>query len=464
MHHAAEPEDTGSPPPRGAFRIAGIYGLVGAVWIVASDLLLRLTTKEPLPATLLQTFKGLAFIAVTTGLVYVLVSRHESHLLKLMRSLSSSRRRLRTIYEQAPVMIAIVHRGRIESLNTVGRDLLGIGKGEQSPAISEVLTPESAAVVQRAMESARAMREPVWMVPARLLTRAGGAIDVELSISVCDEREELLQVVAIDVSERRAMQATLVHAQKMEAIGQLAAGVAHDFRNLLTVMFGQLDLIRLGLPKDHPAMSNLDIIESAAREAGEVTRSLLTFARSSSSGMAPVSAEHLVTQSAGMIRSVLPRKIELDVRVHVAPATLVLCDIQRMQQALLNLAINARDAMSSGGRIQLLASMATLPGESTERARWVAIDVTDSGPGIPEAVAEQLFRPFFTTKPEGAGTGLGLTITQTIVQDHGGRLSLASNAGKGTTFRILLPVHEGQTSAREPQPAPPQAPSVEKPA
>jgi len=253
--------------------------------------------------------------------------------------------------------------------------------------------------------------------------------------------------------ERAVLQEQLHQAQKMEAIGQLADGVAHDFNNLLAAITGYSSLAKTTIPKDHEAIKLLEGVEEAAEQAGGVTNSLLTFSQKTVTEKAPVELRGLVEKSVRLLRRVLPAGVELVADTAGEAAVWVRADRTQMQQIVLNLAINARDAMPDCGTLRVSVSrmptdrresaasagsrtFALAPGCEGPVARLV---VSDTGTGMSPEVQARIFEPFFTTKPRGQGTGLGLAIIHGIVKDHGGRIEVESEPARGTTFTVVLP-------------------------
>ena len=251
-------------------------------------------------------------------------------------------------------------------------------------------------------------------------------------------------------AEREAIRMRLQHGQKMEAVGRLAGGIAHDFNNLLVGVLGTVELLQLeeGLSKDLQA--DLDIIASAGQRGAELTRQLLSFARTNEEETAPVDLDGLVQEVVALLRRTLDASIEIrmdlrlgDLRVNGVAS--------RLHTMLINLAVNARDAMLDGGVLSLETSEIDPPTpgrRAVEPARWVELVVRDSGVGMPAAVAERAFEPFYSTKAVGKGTGLGLATVYGIVRSHSGHVSIDSAPGKGTAFVIRLPAGEPALATR----------------
>ncbi len=257
-----------------------------------------------------------------------------------------------------------------------------------------------------------------------------------------------LLAVGADITERkqaeeslRASEEQLRQAQKMEAVGQLAAGVAHDLNNTLTAILGYVDLARRQFPAGHAAHASLDGLEQAATQAAGMSRGLLTFSGRTSPTKKPVALGPVLTEAIRMLRHMLPASIELVADVPPDMSLAVCADSTQIQQVLMNLALNARDAMPEGGQLDIALSEVqdTLDSAHVTPSRLARITVRDNGVGIPPGVCARIFEPFFTTKVRGQGAGLGLAIVHGIVRDHGGRIEVDSEPGRSTTMTVLLP-------------------------
>jgi signal transduction histidine kinase/CheY-like chemotaxis protein len=255
--------------------------------------------------------------------------------------------------------------------------------------------------------------------------------------------------VALDVTDQKRLEAQFLHAQKMEAVGRLAGGIAHDFNNLLTVILGSAEMLRADLP-DGAAADTLDSIDTAAGQAARLTRQLLTFSRQQVLQPERLDVSVLVHGLEDMVRRLVGE--DVDVEVRLAPdLPAVQLDRSQFEQVLLNLVVNARDAMPHGGSLRIetgyVARDASI-GDDRCRcdAGCISLRVSDTGCGMPPEIVEHIFEPFFTTKGD-AGTGLGLSTTYGIVKQSGGHLSVDSIVGRGTTFTIWLPTVEGRVTA-----------------
>ncbi len=258
------------------------------------------------------------------------------------------------------------------------------------------------------------------------------AMTEELELRVLERTEAL-----------RDKEEQLRHAQKMEALGRLAGGVAHDFNNLLVVIQSYASLLLAGESDERESAECLTEISAAAERGAELTRQLLAISRKQPLKPRTLDLEGLVEESGRMLRRVLGEDIALE--VEVAPALgAVLADRHHLQQVLLNLAVNARDAMEQGGRITIRAhnhdANVALPPRFTSTGPFVVLSVTDTGCGMNEETVSRIFDPFFTTKGMGKGTGLGLSTVYGIIKQSGGEIDVTSALGEGTTFDIYLPL------------------------
>jgi PAS domain S-box-containing protein len=258
------------------------------------------------------------------------------------------------------------------------------------------------------------------------------------------EYDGLLQ----DITQRRALEEQLVQAQKLQSIGRLAGGVAHDFNNLLTAILGNAELALIDLPEDHPAGESVREIVKAAERAASLTRQLLSFARKQMIEPAPLDLSAVVSGSIEMLRRLLGEDVEILAELRDG-LDIVEADPGQVQQLLVNLTVNARDAMPDGGRLVIETANLAVGDEyraahpEVRAGNYVTLAVTDTGTGMTDDVLAHLFEPFFTTKRQGEGTGLGLATCHGIVEQSGGHIWVHSEVGLGTSVTILLPVAEG---------------------
>ena len=276
----------------------------------------------------------------------------------------------------------------------------------------------------------------------RFRDRAGRERWIEtLYDAVPGKGRTLVAVAARDVTENRTLTAQLQQAQKMDALGRMAAGVAHDFNNLLTVIRSAITLALWERAESSPHRDALLQAEQATVGAAALTARLLAFSRGAVVPLEVVDAHQALSGLSDLLPRALGSGIELDVQLEADLPPIVAAPVQ-LEQILLNLAINARDAMPEGGRVSVLARSRHLTeGEENDcrPGEWLELDVVDTGSGLTEDAKAHLFEPFFTTKPPGQGTGLGLSTCYGIVRQLGGSIRAASAPGKGTTFTVLLP-------------------------
>jgi PAS domain S-box-containing protein len=258
--------------------------------------------------------------------------------------------------------------------------------------------------------------------------------------------------IGVDITDRRRLEAELLQAQKMESIGRLAGGVAHDFNNLLTAILGYTELARASTDSEEEMLSCLENIYKAGQRAAELTTQLLGFARKQIISPREVNLNDLILDTDRILRRLIPEHIQLVAVLH-AELGLVRLDPGQFQQILMNLVVNARDAMPSGGKITVETENFRLepdsphPPAGISHGDYVMLMVSDTGEGMRKEVQEHIFEPFFTTKGVGKGTGLGLATCYGIVKQNNGAIWVESRIGLGTTFRVCLPRVEPTASS-----------------
>lgn len=257
------------------------------------------------------------------------------------------------------------------------------------------------------------------------------------------DEERKLRGVAVDVTARRELEERLMQSQKMDAVGQLAGGVAHDFNNLLVVISGYTELL-LGQLEDDKAQSQLQEIRQAARRASELTAQLLAFGRRAPSVNELIDLNGLIRRIEPMLRRLIDEDISLSLSLGARLGS-IRADPGQLEQVLLNLVINARDAMPLGGEVRITTSGADLAEAQAEDlglapGGYVLLSVGDNGSGMTSETKARIFEPFFTTKEQGKGTGLGLATVYGIVEQFGGRITVETELGRGTTFTVQLPL------------------------
>lgn len=370
--------------------------------------------------------------------------------------LNKSLAQLDSIFQVAPVGLGVLSGTRMTWLNRGIFDLLGYQPSELLGGELEMIIPDPedlAMVLALGTPSKAAQRGPV---ETRLRHKAGKSIQVLISGTPSDSQEQdaALTFSVLDISDRKRLERRLLQSQKMEALGQLAGGVAHDFNNLLTGILGYADLALMDGERcpHHPSLIE---IRSLGRRAAVLTRQLLTFSRRQTLERRTLNLNDLIRDTMRILQRTIGE--DIDLKFIPDPELLnVRADPGQMEQVLMNLAVNARDAMPSGGHLTIetenWGGKGQTPSEiGLDAANCIALLVTDTGCGMSNEIAERIFEPFFTTKALGAGTGLGLATVHGIVKQHGGYIGVYSEVGQGTTFRILLPgVADPAPAARYP--------------
>jgi len=284
----------------------------------------------------------------------------------------------------------------------------------------------------------------VFQTPHR---RADGSVypaEVNLQLIEHEGRRDFLAII-LDLTDRQKLENQLRQAQKMEAVGQLAGGIAHDFNNILTAIIGYGNLLLMKLKGDDPLRAYADQILASSERAASVTHSLLAFSRKQIINPKPVRVNDIITRVGKLLARLIGEDVDLGIRLTGSDST-VIADSGQVEQVLMNLATNARDAMPEGGHLSVETDIAELDQTYITThgygalGTYLVISVSDTGVGMDEATRERVFEPFFTTKEVGRGTGLGLSIVYGIVKQHGGYINCYSERGKGTTFKIYLPL------------------------
>ncbi len=248
-----------------------------------------------------------------------------------------------------------------------------------------------------------------------------------------------------DISERRRLEDQFHQAQKMESIGLLAGGVAHDFNNILSAILGYASFMKMKMNEDHPFFNYVDTIEKSAIRGADLTAQLLSFARKGQLNIKSLDLNAVVSEALKVVKSTFDRSIEIETTFFPALPTIDIDEI-KMQQILMNLFVNARDAMPKGGKLTIETNIARFTGKRNdltldlEPGVYAVLSVADTGTGIDEKILKSIFEPFFTTKEKGKGTGLGLSMVYGVVKNLKGDIQVDSKIGKGTRFNIYLPI------------------------
>jgi PAS domain S-box-containing protein len=318
-------------------------------------------------------------------------------------------------------------------------------------AARELLHSECVAELSAARRMLFARGE--WSGELRQVTKSGHPLIVESRWTlVADElgRPRSMLIVNTDVTEKKSLQSQVLHAQRMESVGTLAGGVAHEFNNLLQTIRGYTQYGMQGLDPADQRWQDLDQVLKAAERAGTLTRQLLSFGRQQPLERRDVDPNQVVDELAQMLRPLIGAHIDLQLLPGDVPQ--VNADAAQLQQVLMNLCINARDAMPDGGKLLLKTEHVEISSDfcsaypTFKPGSYVVLTVADTGCGMTPEVRQRIFEPFFTTKGVGEGTGLGLAMAYGIVQQHDGTIHVYSEPGKGTTFKIFIPASQARVT------------------
>ena len=371
---------------------------------------------------------------------------------RLIEELAATEQKLRGLLRSIPeVVVQFDELGRIDFLNQAWKELLGrdIKEAIGHPLFEFVVPEDRGALPEMPKRGEGEVRSTVRFLTADSCVRW---FLVRLRATDSGEVTGLLE----DVTDRTVLEQQLRQAQKLEAVGRLAGGVAHDFNNLLTVILGCGEHLLNDPPEDPvEARVELESMLDAARRASDLTGQLLTFGRKKPLKLVTVGLGRVLEDMQSMLARLIGTDIEVQVQ-DLSAGSSVRTDPVQLQQVLLNLAVNARDAMRGGGTLRFeLCNVESghdpVP-TSVPPGSYVRLSVSDTGSGISPEHLERIFDPFFTTKSAGEGTGLGLATTYAIVRQSGGAIQVESREGEGTTFRVHLP-------RVEPEEAPPVEPA-----
>ena len=385
---------------------------------------------------LLLTWSFVYVSAVTTLLLAAVVTEGR----RSEKERHKSETRYRTLIEQAADGIFSTDpTGRLTDANSRGCDMLELDRDAVlGLELADLAEPRDR---DRVRSLVRDLTPGEAAISSWHVQRAGGgaAFPAEISIKRLDDGR--IQAFVRDVTERLALEEQLSQSQKMEAVGLLAGGIAHDFNNLLTAIIGHSDFALMRLPRDHKVRTDIEEVAKAAARAADLTRKLLAFARKQLVEPKLLSMHDLVLNIEHMLKRVLGEDIELTIRSEGEP-WMVKVDPVQLEQVILNITINARDAMPRGGRLELECRNLYWSGDGTDEmspGAYATLAAKDTGVGMDTETLSRVFEPFYTTKDRSQGTGLGLAVSYGIVKQAGGYIWATSEPGKGSTFRILLP-------------------------
>ncbi|MDD2464558.1 MAG: ATP-binding protein [Desulfobulbus sp.] len=436
-------------------KIATIYLAVSVLWVVFSDQLVALLLQDSQLITRVQTLKGWFFVGSTAALIYVLLRREIATYKKTSDNLAQSSQELRDILDAMPVGVVMSDGTTIEYINInfsqrYGYSLDEIPTDEQwfllaypDPSSREPLIAEW----QQELMRARLQGTPIKPFEIHITCKNG---EMRQAIANAQMIGNRIVVIYTDITERELLHNELVKFQKLESIGLLAGGLAHDFNNILTGIMGNLSYAQILMDAAHPATGPLKAAEHAAIRAVELTGQLLTFARGGEPVKKVLAIGELINESISLM--LLGSKVKGETEV---PEELwsVEADGGQISQVLNNIIINAVQAMPDGGRLKITAENCPIAEGSVSAlspGKYVCVCLEDNGVGMAAETLGRVFDPYFTTKAEGSG--LGLASAYSIINRHGGTITVDSTSGQGTRFTLMLPATEARPRVQEQEP------------
>jgi len=360
--------------------------------------------------------------------------------------------RMRALIAASPVPIAALSVDwKIRVWNAAAERVFGF-KAEEMIGSTPLMVPKDEVEVSKRLIARVYQGETITNIELKRLHKDGRVLIVLASLAPLRDDEGRIDgavVIFIDETERRSLERQFVQSQKMEALGQLTGGLSHDFNNLLGIIIGNLDFILDGLDADTPLRSFAESALNSALQGAELNKRLLAFARRQPLSPKGVDLKEHMAATIAVLKRTLGERIVVKSAV-AADVAAVYVDETQLQSAILNMGLNARDAMPDGGILSIAVDSRIFDRGSVHASKfelppgpYVVISISDTGNGMPEDVAKRVFEPFFTTKEVGKGTGLGLSMVHGFAKQSGGHISCYSEPGRGTTFRLYLPAHDG---------------------
>jgi two-component system cell cycle sensor histidine kinase/response regulator CckA len=376
--------------------------------------------------------------------VYALLAlrKREATIRRQLAREASLKARFDEVFERASdIMVVHDRRGRLSTINRAGEQVLGYSREEvRMLEPNWIFGNDYIDVINRMIAGGADSQAQSFR--SELSRRRGlrVPVDVHARVLVGDGQVVGVMAIARDLSEHERLETELRQAQKMEAVGRLASGIAHDFNNLITVLIGYSDELLEHVPENSEARYLAESVRRATDRAATLTQQLLAFSRRQATVANSIDLNRLITSMDDMLRRLLGSQIKIQLSLATSLAT-ISADESQISQVIMNLAVNARDAMPKGGVLSIGTSDVVLGEEHLDviPGRHVLLTVTDTGEGMSTEVRERLFEPFFTTKETGRGTGLGLSMVQNVVRQCGGQIKVESRPGAGTTVHVYFP-------------------------
>jgi len=336
--------------------------------------------------------------------------------------------------------------GRLLTVNLALAQMLGCGSREEALLLNLqrdifVNPYERIFLIKEAREKGSATLSVSWQ------RRDHSAFEVMLSVYrvIKDSgTSESFEIIAEDLTERKNLETQLMHLQRLQSLGQLASGMAHDINNMLTVIYGSASLLSFELKSQNQLLPQVDRIATACKSAAELTKNILSFGRQKQKQVQNMSVNVVAESVHRMVGSLLPRTVKVELNTDPSAAS-TLIEPTELEQVLVNLCINARDAMPKGGTLGIATANAEVCDPRSPQFPWavggryVVLKVNDTGSGMSDEVKSKIFEPFFTTKSIGKGSGLGMSLAYNVIKEHRGFIRIDSTPGKGTAISLFLP-------------------------
>lgn len=433
---------------RAAFRVSGVYLLISSLWILFSDQAVYILLDDPAHITFAQSIKGWGFVLTSAFVIFALMHRELQRLRTTRIELDEQRLFLSDMMDNSPALMYMKDReGRYRSANRQFCEVLQAAWESLEGKTDADLFPAAAA------EALRANDEQVFAVGEACdfrehVTGPDGSDRTYLSVKfpVRDAAGTITGICGIssDVTEREELGRKLEQNERLNALGRLTGGIAHDFNNHLSVICGNLELLQAAVTGNVEDVHCLHDAQRAATQAASLIDRLLAFSRNQMLVARNVDANTVVSDMRDLLARSLGESIPIQIELHPDALPCQIDPVQ-MESALLNLAVNARDAMPRGGTLRIRTRREFLDArpaaiDGVEPGTYACIDVEDEGVGIERDVLSRVLEPFFTTKAPGKGTGLGLSMVEGFARQSGGFVRLDSIPGKGTTVSILVPL------------------------
>ncbi|MGD0036726.1 MAG: PAS domain S-box protein [Bacteroidota bacterium] len=378
----------------------------------------------------------------TQGVQFDITQRKKAEI-----ELKESEERYRRLVEFSPDAIAVHSEGKIVFVNPAAITLLGANSASEliGKPFLDIIHPDYRDSIHQQIIAVMKEEYAFPLTEQKFLRLDGSIIEVEVTaLPTIYKEKSAMQIVVRDISEQKKLQSQLLQTQKIQSIGTLAGGIAHDFNNILGIILAYSSLLNKNQLSPDKFANSITAINQAVQRGAALVRQILTFARKTDIVFQPMDISELIHELLLMLEQTFPKTITFSESI-ANNLPFIFADRTQIHQALLNLCINARDAMPDGGSISIAAGrhtreQMTQQFPSANEEEYVCLTVTDTGKGMDEATRLRVFDPFFTTKEKGKGTGLGLSVVYGVVQAHHGFIDLKSEPGHGTTFRLFFPV------------------------